>query len=416
MRRKLILIAAFISLVGHAWAQKKTAAEKERERLRQEERARPPVMVLGNGNAAVAAAIQSAMSGVKTTVLLQAGGFDINLVQGDINSGVQATFLQKYREFLKLKPDESITAIDKQKANTVLTMWTFSLLNLTIIRDVVYTKAERSGNSWSFKLSDGTTVKPRILVNAGDKKLNEQLGITSPTTNNWSKLSYETTNYRTSIAAGRQLNEGNASIFPFAQLFIPDQENIVWVGDAESMLLGQAAGASAAYAAFFNTKTSAADLRKIQGELVRYKLALIPFNDVPVTDSAWTAIQQVSTTGILKGEIGNKSVNFLPEKLVTTDEIKQPLKDFYYKAQIWFDDYKDQKITMGAALDLIAYVGNKSKDQMKREIAKNWKKNFQFKAEFDESRQINRRELAVLLHTYMNPFIVNIDKAGKVVR
>jgi hypothetical protein len=416
MRRKLIFIGLFIALVGQVWAQKKTTAERERERQKQEERARPPVLVLGNGNAAVAAAIQSAMSGVKTTILLQAGGFDISPITTDINSGIQATFLKKYREFLKLAADEPIGAIDKQKANTVLTMWTFSLLNLTIIKDVFYTKVERSGNNWSFKLNDGTTIRPSILITVPHKKFIDQFGIEAPLNSNWTKLTYETNNYRTSLAAGRSVDGTDGNIYSMYQLFIPNQENLVWISDPESMLLGQAAGATAAYSAFFGTKTSASDLRKIQGELVHYKLNVMPFSDVPVTDSAWTAIQQVGITGLLKAEIGNKTVNFSPEKLVTTEEIKQPLKDFYYKAQIWFDDYKSQKMTMGAALDMIAYVGNKSKDQLKREIEKNWKKSYQFKTDFEENRQINRRELAVLMHAYMNPFIVGIDKTGKVVR
>lgn len=408
-------MALCIALVGQAWAQKKTSEEKQRERQRQEDRARPPVLVLGNGNAAVAAAIQSAMSGVKTSILLQAGGFDIDVMEGDINSGVQATFLEKYREFLKLKADEPIGKIDKQKANTVLTMWTFSLLNLTIMRDVVYTKAERSGNNWSFKLNDGTTIKPKILINAGDQKFNEQLGIQTAA-NKWTKLAYETTNYRTSVGAGRNVNGDNGTVYPLAQLFVPTQENLVWVSDPSSMLLGQAAGATAAYAAFFDTRTSRSDLKKIQGELVHYKLNLMPFSDIPVTDTTWRAIQMVGLTGVLKADVAGKTVNFSPNKLVTTDEIRQPFKDFYYKAQIWFDDYKKPEITVGAALDMIAYVGNKSLEQMKKEIEKKWKTNYQFKTTFELNRPINRREFAVILQDYMPPFNVNVDNNGRVVR
>ena len=48
------------------------------------------VLVVGNGNAAISAGLQSAISGVKTTVLLQAGGFDINPISTEINSGLQA--------------------------------------------------------------------------------------------------------------------------------------------------------------------------------------------------------------------------------------------------------------------------------------------------------------------------------------
>ena len=62
---------------------------------------KPDVLVVGNSNAAVAAAIQSAQSNVKTILLLQAGGFDIEPIGKDLHSGVQATFLQKIKSFKK---------------------------------------------------------------------------------------------------------------------------------------------------------------------------------------------------------------------------------------------------------------------------------------------------------------------------
>ncbi|WP_379086546.1 hypothetical protein [Pedobacter sp. UC225_65] len=65
---------------------------------------KPDVLVIGNGNAAVAAGLQSAISGVKTTILLQAGGFDISPISGNLSSGIEATFLKKSE-----KPNRSKT-------------------------------------------------------------------------------------------------------------------------------------------------------------------------------------------------------------------------------------------------------------------------------------------------------------------
>ncbi|MBY0542180.1 MAG: FAD-dependent oxidoreductase [Sphingobacteriaceae bacterium] len=369
------------------------------------------VLVVGNGNAAIAAGLQSAISGVKTTVLLQAGGFDINPITGDLNSGLQAAFLKK----MKAIDTSQNTVFTKQTANDVLKKWTDSTKNLTIIRDLLWIKAEKAGNNWNFKLSDGKTIKTKILINPADQKLNEALKITAPKST-WTSLDYNSTIYRTSIASGKFTTKTTGNLFSMFDLFIPLQENLVWVSDSQSMLMGQAAGATAAYAAFFKTKTSLANLKTIQGELLNYKLDLMPFDDINQSDTNWKAIQMIGLTGVLKGEIKDNKVIFSPETQVNVDEIKQPIKDYFYKAQIWFDDYKNPMMTLSSTLDMICYVGNKSPENTKKEVEKKWKTSYNFKSDFNLNKMINRREFAVLLQDYMPPFNVNIDNKGKVVR
>lgn len=377
---------------------------------------KPDVLVIGNGNAAVAAGLQSAISGVKTTILLQAGGFDISPISGDLSSGIEATFLKKMMEAKPPKDSTQILTFNKQAANDVLTTWAESLKNLTIIKNALWVKADRAGKNWSFKLNDGRSIRPKVLINPADSKLNEALKITANNTNNWVKLDYNNTIYRTSVAAGRSVNGTVANIFSMYQLLVQEQENLIWVNDAQSMLVGQAAGATAAYAAFFNTKTSLANVKTIQGELINYKLAIVPYTDIKQPDTNWKAIQMVGLTGVIKGEMEDGVLKFSPNKLVSTAEVKQPIKDFYYKAQIWFDDYKNAQMTIGATIDMICYVGNKSVENTKKELEKKWKTTYQFKTELDPNRAISRREFAVLLQDYMPPFNVNIDPSGKVVR
>lgn len=398
MRKQLFFVCLFALIIGKVQAQT----------------VKTDVLVIGNSNAAVAAGLQAAISGVKTTILLQAGGFDIAPLSAEQNSGLQATFLKKIEQFNPNNKQGS--TFDKQAANEVLKTWTDSIKNLTVIRNIMWTKADRSGNNWSFKLSDGRTIKPKVLINPADNKLNGALNIVPGNNHNWTKLSYDSTMYRTSVAAGRNLNGTAANLFSMYQFFIPLQENLVWVSDANSMLLGQAAGATAAYAAFFNSKTSLSNLKTIQGELINYKLDLMPFADIKQPDTNWKAIQMVGLTGILKAEIKGSLANFLPDQLVSTQEIKQPIKDLYYKAQIWFDDYKSDQMTVGSTIDMICYVGNKSLESTKKEIEKKWKTAYKFTSEMAYNKPITRREFAVLLQDYMPPFNVNIDKAGKVVR
>ncbi|RZK58945.1 MAG: hypothetical protein EOO91_06670 [Pedobacter sp.] len=409
MIKKIFLVLFLAAFFTHADAQKKSTKKVKVEPFVAK------VLVIGNGNAALSAGVQSAISGVKTTILLQAGGFDLSPVNEDLSSGIQARFLKEYRAFLKEKDSTKTVPFDKQKANASLGSWIDSIKNLNVIKNVMWVKAERSGKNWVFKLSDGSTIRPKVLINPADAKLNEALKITAPNTQ-WNKLDYNNTLYRTSVASGKLINGTIATTFSMYQLLVPNQENLVWINDTESMVMGQAAGATAAYAAFFELKTSESNLKKIQGELINYKLDLMPFADIRQPDTNWKAIQFVGVTGVLKAELGGRLAKFSPNKLVTTEEIRQPIKDFYYKAQIWFDDYKNSIMTIGSALDMISYVGNKSLETMKKDIPKKWKTSYQFKTEFDLERQINRRELAVLLQDYMPPFNVNVDEKGKVVR
>jgi hypothetical protein len=361
---------------------------------------RPGVLVVGNTGASVAAAIQSAQSGVKTILLLQAGAFDVSPIINNLSSGIEAKFLEK----VKSQPDF------KTSANAVLTKWTDTLKNLTVIKNTQYEKADRSGKNWVFKLTDGRTIRPKVLIMANDPKLLKVLKLQQIWTS-WAKLSYKSTIYRTSVVA-----RGAANYIALFQLIDPLEENLLHLYEPQSMLLGQATGAVAAYAAFFDKKTSESNLKTIQGELINYKLNLMPFADVKVTDTNWKAIQFVGLTGVLNADLANGTANFNPEKLVTTAEVKEPIKSYFYKAQLFFDDYKKDIMTIGATIDLVCYVGNKSPESTKKTIAKNWNTKYGFSATLDYNRQISRREFAVLLQDYMSPFNVNIDKQGVVAR
>lgn len=382
----------------------------------QSQTTKPAVLVIGNGNAAAAAAIQAAVSGVKTTILLQAGGFDINPIANELNSGIQADFLKKINKAIGSKDSLLVSLFDKKLANEVLTKWTDSIKNLTVIRNVMYTKADRSGNNWSFKLNNGQTIKPRVLIVAGDSKLQTTLEIKSLPTTYEIPLTYANTLYRTSVSSGKLINGSTASVFSMYNFLIPGQENLVWLKGDEGMLVGQAAGATAAYAGFFGIKLSEVKLKETQGELINYKLTIIPFSDIMQSDDNWKAIQFVGVTGVIKASIEKNNAQFLPDKLVTIEEIKQPFKDLYYKAQIWFDDYKNADLTLGAAIDMICYVGQKSPESTPKEVEKKWKTTYKFNSNFDLTKQITRREFAAILQDYMPPFNVNVDKMGKVVR
>ncbi|MCJ0741784.1 hypothetical protein [Pedobacter montanisoli] len=364
------------------------------------------VLVIGNNNAAVSAAIQAVQSDVKVILLLQAGGFDIEPVVKDINSGIQLNFVNK------LATKENF---NKQEANAALTQMTDSLKKLTVIKNVSWIKAGKSGNGWSLTLSNGQSIKAKILINTADIKLNNTLKINAAESQIWQQVDYLNNIYRTSVAGGKTMNNSNITQASLYRFLIPQQESFLWLTD-NSMLSGQAAGAIAAYSAFFNVKLSLVDVKKIQGELIKFKLNLIPFADIQTSNPNWAAIQKTGVMGIIKGQVQNDQLYFMPEKEITTEEIKQPLKDHFYKAQIWFDDHTKPSLSLNDALDLVCYTGNKSKETTEKEVQKKWKTTYAFKTDFDLNKIVTRQELAVLLQDYTSPFLVNTDKEGNIQR
>jgi hypothetical protein len=367
------------------------------------------VLVIGNGNNAIGAGIQAAVSGVKTVILLPGQGFELSPVGKDQNSGIAAEFLKR------VKTDN----FDNTAANAVLKTWTDSLKNLTVIRNASWVKFKRAGNGWSMELKDGKKIKAEVLVNADKSgKVDQTLEISkSKAAGLWQPFSYENNTYRTSIAAGYFTNNNTANVLSLYRFLNPLQENLVALDPAqESFTAGQAAGATAAYAAFFKRKTSESNLKIIQGELINYKQSIVPFKDISPADSNWKAIQFIGVTGILKADLSGAEAHFRPDQTVTTEEIKQVIKEYYYKAQIWFDDHKEQQMSIEGVLDLVSVVGNKSLKNTTEEVKKKWKTVYHFDSEFDPRRVVTRREFAVLVNEYLKPFDVNIDRTGRVIR
>ncbi len=362
------------------------------------------ILVIGNGSNALGAGIQAAVSGVKTTILMQEAGFELAQPGASLHSGLEAEYLRKI-------------AGKQAGQELLLKNWTDSTDKLTVIRSAYWSKLKRSGSGWTLELNDGRKIKARVLVNADRTGRVSTVLMLEAKKNQWVPFEYEQTAYRTSIGAGLSLNNVTANIIYTDALLVPGQENLVTLNpQQESLLAGQAAGATAGYAAFFKKKTSETNLKELQGELIKYKLSLVPFADISELDSNWKSIQFIGLSGVLKGALSNGSLNFNPEKTVTTAEVKEPIKEYYYKAQIWFDDYKQPDMTTGSTLALICYVKGKSLENTTEEVKKKWKKVYGFKDDFDPAKSVSRREFAVLVSDYLQPFNVTIDRTGRVMR
>lgn len=371
------------------------------------------VLILGNGNAAFAAGVQASESGVNSIVLTQSDGFKIDEYRKLTQSGVTKAFDKRARKSLKLADSIPLPLITSQIFNAVVKTWSDSSKLFDVINNTPVTEIERSGSGWEAKINKDRSIKAKVLIITDHpEQIYAALKVQTLKPAQIIKVNYQENAYRTSIGA----ISGSLKFLSLYNLLIPNQENILYI-NADAFETGQAAGATAAYAAFFQTKTSLSNLKRIQGELLSYKLSLMPFDDVKTADSSWLAIQKVGVTGILKAETKNEKLYFNPEIKVTDEEIKQPIKDYYYKAQIWFDDHKNVPMNLENTISMVCYVGNKAPEATKSEIERKWSKNYRFNSKFDLNKILTRREFSVIINEYLKPFdVVNVDRTGRVIR
>ena len=402
------------------------------------------VLVIGNGPCAVAAAIQSARSKVKTVLMaekIMLSSENEKLVIEEnlrIPSGIWGEFRNHVKDFYKTTPGFDTTFntplhLSKTDGDAVLLKMADTVKKLTIVLNAVFVTIEKSGDEWDVKvLKDGKPeeIKARVIVDATeggivtDKaggKAGNKIGL---------RQVHDSNLFRTAIAAGEtwppQRPEENTIysywFIPLKAILASRVENILApqavlpAGKDANYLpvqlqAGQGAGATAAYCAFFKTSTAHLNVRIIQGELFDFKADLVPFMDVSAADHDWRQIEQVSVTGLLGG-LGF----FAPDQPVTTASLRPVLQEIYTRAFLWFNREKPgEKFTIGNTLSFISDYTLTDPAILKSTIQRNWQTQFKFKSDFDLNRPITRREFAVLANKYLNPFARTVDLNGRFV-
>ena len=376
---------------------------------------RTDVCVYGNTTAALAAGIQSARSGVQTLLISNSDSWMNQTSLADwenasIASGLGTELLKKYTQLEKhkeLKADSLLQSI-KALADTVK--------NLKIISASAIEEIKESGKGWELNLKGGQKIKTSILVD-GDTNhaVLKQLGL-KPSAN--STIAFDVTNplTKTSVAI-----LGTNSILPLQALVIEKQANLVYIPSEVSAFAqlnaGQAAGATAAYCAFFKTTTEHLNVRLIQGELLTYKATLLPFKDMQQTDSNFVALTHVALTGLLNSGIVQQAGTYqwMGNNNLHADEIKVSMKKLYSRSQIWFADHANVKeLSIGDAISLITYTATRG-TELKVEIERGWKSTLGLAGSFNENRKISRNEISVLLEAYLQPFATQVDLQGELI-
>ena len=376
---------------------------------------RTDVCVYGNTTAALAAGIQSARSGVQTLLISNSDSWIDQPSLADwenasIASGLGTELLKKYKQLEKnkvLKADSLLQSI-KTLADTVK--------NLKIISASAIEEIKESGKGWELTLKGGQKIKALILVD-GDTNhaLLKQVGL-KPSAS--STIAFDVKNPLIKTSVGIL---GPNSLLPLQALVVEKQANIVSIPSGVSAFAqlnaGQAAGATAAYCAFFKTTTEHLNVRLIQGELLTYKATLLPFKDMHQTDSNFVALTHVALTGLLNSGIVQQAGTYqwMGNNNLHTDEIKVSMKKLYSRSQIWFADHANVKeLSIGDAISLITYTATRG-TELKIEIERGWKSTLGLSGSFNENRKISRNEFSVLLEAYLQPFATQVDLQGELI-
>lgn len=376
------------------------------------------VLIVGAGPAAIAAGIQSARSGVQTLILSESAnwkmlGFSnteaLNnpiFLQSGIGAELLSHYYKKSSSTEKIKPEpDSVSNILKSICDTVK--------NLKVLHDVKVQELKKIGNNWQLRLSNAEKIKPLAIVDATANYhiiTKAEAGIPKTAA---IKPKWDESLFRTSVAA-----IDTDQILPIQGLIAEKTDNLLLVPFFQSpfsaMQAGQAAGATAAYCAFFKTNTKNLNVRLIQSELLTYKVTLIPFGDILPSDPNFLKIQHLALSGLANTGIQehNGVLLWKSENTLSTEELRPLMKNFYSRSQIWFADHAAEKISIEETINLLMYTATRG-EELKRNIQKNWKEELGLKSTFEPQRSINRLEFAVLLDTYLQPFNVRIDLDGQ---
>lgn len=392
---------------------------------------RTDVTVIGSGAAGMAAGIQAARSGVKSLILDESKTISAVFTSGDLLSleRIRDHYIYKTEDHSSKKDSVKRPNIRQEDALQVLKSISDTVKNLTMMLNSGIREIKKERRGWEIKLVNGRTVKTDVIVDAGnDPEISAFLNVDRQKTviqlGSWiSSPAAMPKVYRTSFGWGALHNKDKISsyLLPAATLMPVGVENVFLIpleskqNQPEMMVAGQAAGASAAFCAFFKTTSKNLNVRVTQGELLAFDSRLIPFSDVKFDDRHAAAFQHIGLTGILKAKTIPSGMNeeFVFDTLapVSSEELRLPMKEYYSRSQIWFADHKNDSLTIGDAINLLMFTATRG-EELRREIEAGWQSSFKFSFKYDPKRIINRREFAVLTDTYLQPFNIRIDFAG----
>lgn len=182
------------------------------------------------------------------------------------------------------------------------------------------------------------------------------------------------------------------------------------------MQIGQAAGALAALSVQQQVDVAQVPVRDVQSTLLNAGGYLLPYLDVTKSNVHFKALQRIGSTGILKGvgkNVGwSNETWFNIDNTVIVSELKQGLSEFDSTFQ-WTTN--EQELSVSESIRLLRELATyfKKDTVTVQKVQVDWgKMNL---SNFDLKRKITRKELAVVLDNYINPFTLrSVDISGTI--
>jgi hypothetical protein len=384
------------------------------------------VLVIGDNSAAIAAAIQSARSGVKTMYLPQSRSFTPVFSEKDLSHIKRIKNYYSLKERRRSKSADSIIALplELHQAPDLIKSISDTVKNLTINLNNVVDEIKKDGKEWEIRLKGGQKIKAQVVIDASESlaiasmlKIDLKKTISSPIN---SPNIFENKLFRSTVALGI-MPDGASITIPMGALMVQEQENFIiipkQIGQVKlvNMSAGQAAGTIAAYCAFFKTTTKLINPRVVQGELLAFDAVLIPFEDIDQKDVSFLAFQHLGLSSMIKPRLNDGKFYFDTAGLVKSEDIKSSMREYYTRSQLWFADNKKDTLSIKDVIELIKFNANRG-EELKQEIAESWKKSFKLSSPFEPERNITRREFGILVDKYLQPFNIRIDSLGNLLR
>jgi len=409
------------------------------------------LIIYGQGEAALASAVQASNSGVTTLWINPEASFSSALTEGqDVKSinSYQNLDAGLWAEFLKLSlnaKDYSDSVFNHAKVYLTpqISKNTFEKMidsskNLSVLYNTEIKRIRKSGKRWKIDLSNGqnhtvyavvdASLQSKLIPLISDKEKLERKDADSIGPVNINQL-YSLNLYRTSLMVEEK--DRQERIIPTASLLKPYAGNffIVYGSDGlikepkqsiqdipSLMLYGQSIGAVASYCAFFETTSDKINIRTLQGELLAFKGQLLPFHDVAFEDVNNQSVQRVGLTGIIQGRLENPNdegskLIFDVDKHVSSMELEPVMRSIYTRSQIWFSDKSIEELKLKDLISLIKFISLKG-SELDSQIENGWERKFHFTGSYDPECLLTRKQAAVLIDTYLQPFSIKVNEKG----